>query len=92
MHVGDFNLGHLNWNLHNSVAPFDVSSNMDSLLLEFVSLNNLIKLNNIFNANSRILNLVLVSKGYCTKLIEVDCPIFDKTYHSPAIVELSAIN
>ena len=78
MYVGDFNLGHLNWNFHNSVAPFDVSSNIDSLLLEFVSLNNLVQLNNIFNANSRISELVLVSKDYCTKLIEADCPIFEK--------------
>ena len=31
------------------------------------------------------LDLVLVSKDYCAKLIEVDCR------HSPAIVELSAI-
>ena len=34
-----------------------------------------------------------MSKDYCTKLIEADCPIFDKMYHhSPTIVELSAIN
>ena len=34
-----------------------------------------------------------MSKDYCTQLIEAGCSIFNKTYHhSPAIVELSAIN
>ena len=92
MYVGDFNLGHLSWQFQNAVMPSEVSSSIDFSLLEFVSLNTLTQINNIPNESNRILDLILVSTDYLTKLFPPDCPLFDKTFHhSPVVVELSII-
>ena len=50
------------------------------------------QINNISNESNRILDLILVSTDYLTKLFSPDFPLFDKTFHHFAVVvELSII-
>lgn len=90
IYVGDFNLGHLSWNNCNNLVPFHVNSNIDSLFFDFLCIQNLIQINNIYNENSRLLDLVLVDKELVSEVSSPVVPIFgNSVHHSPVIVDFS---
>lgn len=89
--VGDFNLGKIIWN-PNNVTPFISSSDIESLLLDFLSLCNFIQINNIFNENSRLLDLVLVDNDLIFDILSPICPIFCNSFHhSSLVIEFSTL-
>lgn len=93
IYMGDFNLGQICWNLDKNLLPFQIKNDFDSLLLEFLSLNNLYQINNILNENFRILDLVMVDNDFNHNIFEPILPIFDKTFHhAPITVEFSVQN
>ncbi|XP_045448929.1 uncharacterized protein LOC123657427 [Melitaea cinxia] len=63
--LGDFNLGFINWtsDVNNPAytSPTNYSSNLGFLLVDFLSLNNLVNYNSIKNHNGRVLDLVLAN-------------------------------
>lgn len=90
--VGDFNLGKITWN-PKSYVPFISSSDIESLLLDFLSLCNLMQINTILNENSRLLDLVLVDNDLILDIFPPICPLFNKSFHhSPLVIEFSVIN
>ncbi|CAG4943379.1 unnamed protein product [Colias eurytheme] len=80
--LGDFNLGHINWDLvgtHEYIAP-----NHCQILLDFLFLNHLKQHNNVLNSTNRILDLVISNNVPLCSVIESVSPLcnLDK-YHPP---------
>ena len=84
----DFNLAKINWSVNSDLVPFYVSSDVESLLFDFMSHNGLKQINNIYNDNSHILDLVFVYHQFLPI-----SSLFKKSFHlSPIMVEFSVLN
>ena len=92
--VGDFNLGHIKWQFNNiNHLPFHVNTDIDSLLLDFLSINNLSQINNICNSNGRILDLALIDNELISEITVPLSPLFENSYHhEPFYIEMKVID
>ena len=64
MYVADFNPAKINWSVDSELDLFFESSDVESLLLDFMSHNGFKQINYIYNDNSHILNLDLDTDLY----------------------------
>ena len=61
MYVADFYLAKIDWSVISELVPFFVSSDIESLLLDFMSHNGFKQINNIYN----ILDITYFRPCFC---------------------------
>ena len=96
IYTGDFNLGNINWKFTDnnySLISYNMSSEVDFLLVDFFCQLDLIQINHVLNDFNRAIDLAFVDKDLVSNISQPIAPLFNKSvHHSPFLLEVSVLH